>query len=423
MNSVATQQIALDNALVAPEKRLNIEKCNARIKFSKPKREATYQVTLDTLKLSPCYPSFLITAEICQILPNQEFVEPPSDEELVPFIQERGYNGKCDMLSTIHTYQMHQPWKTIAAVINRCISGKTTGLDRPRSSRAQILWGMFNQKNVDYVALLWEEFMFQADNRDISLTRKEHMPYPIFTKVPNEFQDKTNGTDEGTSTKLLVPDVPNYQSESENESWGDSSDDNNGDDSDHVNDDDDDGYAYLSIVLHHQCELDAYLSIVLQISRPKNYEKLAEEQPIQEQQQPIQELQIHELDDEYVEGEYHEFIDRNFHLMKELKISGLAKKAGVDDENFMINEVDLYMKDKWNSFTRDLQEFLEQQSDSKEIDYNEDQLLQIVNFIHITKDRYTTGMSKKVPNLGRSEQLNIATAYRDLRNSVKKMIG
>ncbi|GJS36463.1 hypothetical protein Tco_0534845, partial [Tanacetum coccineum] len=101
----------------------------------------------------------------------------------------------------------------------------------------------------------------------------------------------------------------------------------------------------------------------------------------------------------------------------------ISRLAGVDDENFMINEVDLYMKDKWNSFTRDLQEFLEQQSDSKEIDYNEDQLLQIVNFIHITKDRYTTGMSKKVPNLGRSEQLNIATAYRDLRNSVKKMIG
>ncbi|GJX26899.1 hypothetical protein Tco_0233195 [Tanacetum coccineum] len=335
MNSVATQQIALDNALVAPEKRLNIEKCNARIKFSKPKREATYQVTLDTLKLSPCYPAFLITAEICPILPNQEFVEPTSDEELFPFIQERG-----------------------------CISGKTTGLDRLRSSRAQILWGMFNQKNVDYVALLWEEYsqkfgaliLEEMINQDIkdSASYKTYLAFatgtdprkksikfkkvvsplkklsPIleedptkkdkrakkpamkFTtmptlgvvirdtlgvfvskkktpakddrckgidilsdvtllkaallkkdlkkskndshmlhasgsseevgsqpKVPNEFQDKTNGTDEGTSTKLLVPDVPNYQSESENESWGDSSDDNNGDDSDHVNDDDD----------------------------------------------------------------------------------------------------------------------------------------------------------------------------------------
>ncbi|GJZ81931.1 hypothetical protein Tco_0646925 [Tanacetum coccineum] len=42
---------------------------------------------------------------------------------------------------------------------------------------------MFIQKNVDYVALLWEDFMFQADNREISSARKEHMPYPRFTKV------------------------------------------------------------------------------------------------------------------------------------------------------------------------------------------------------------------------------------------------
>ncbi|GJU32363.1 hypothetical protein Tco_1175952 [Tanacetum coccineum] len=75
-----------------------------------------------------------------------------------------------------------------------CISGKTTGLDRLRESRAQILWGMYNLKNVDYVALLWEDFMYQADNRDISPTRKEHMPYPRFTKVIiNHFisKDKT----------------------------------------------------------------------------------------------------------------------------------------------------------------------------------------------------------------------------------------
>ncbi|GJV92929.1 hypothetical protein Tco_1540742 [Tanacetum coccineum] len=49
MNPVAAQQVALDNALVALEKRLKIEKCNARIEFSKPQRETTYQVTLDPL--------------------------------------------------------------------------------------------------------------------------------------------------------------------------------------------------------------------------------------------------------------------------------------------------------------------------------------------------------------------------------------
>ncbi|GJV21494.1 hypothetical protein Tco_1370514 [Tanacetum coccineum] len=237
MNPVATQQVALDNSLVAPKKRLKIKKCNARIAFSKPQREETYQVTLDALKLTPCYPAFLVTAEvpevymhqfwntihkikdtdayrfkldkkkfrvdtkvfreilqICPRLPNQAFVVPPSEEELVKFIQELGYSGKCDMLSAIHTDQMHQPWRTFAAIINRCISGKTTGLDRLRESQAQILWGMYNKKNVDYVALLWEDFMYQADNREISSARKEHMPYPRFTKVIiNHFisKDKT----------------------------------------------------------------------------------------------------------------------------------------------------------------------------------------------------------------------------------------
>ncbi|GKC37648.1 hypothetical protein Tco_1050032, partial [Tanacetum coccineum] len=84
---------------------------------------------------------------ICPRLHKQDFVKPPSEEELVTFIQELGYSGKL------------------------------------KESRAQILWGMYNKKNVDYVALLWEDFMYQADNREISSARKEHMPYPRFTKV------------------------------------------------------------------------------------------------------------------------------------------------------------------------------------------------------------------------------------------------
>ncbi|GJV49977.1 hypothetical protein Tco_1440189 [Tanacetum coccineum] len=35
---------------------------------------------------------------------------------------------------------MHQPWRTFAALINRSLSGKTTGLDKLRLSKAQILW-------------------------------------------------------------------------------------------------------------------------------------------------------------------------------------------------------------------------------------------------------------------------------------------
>nr|GEU72968.1 hypothetical protein [Tanacetum cinerariifolium] len=105
--------------------------------------------------------------DICLRILKQDFIALPSEEELVTFIQELGYFGKCNMLSAIHTDQMHQPWKII---------------------------GMYNKKNVDYVALLWEDFMYQADNKEISSARKEHMTYLRFTKVIiNHFisKDKT----------------------------------------------------------------------------------------------------------------------------------------------------------------------------------------------------------------------------------------
>ncbi|GJZ50716.1 hypothetical protein Tco_0605231, partial [Tanacetum coccineum] len=70
-NPIASQQAALDNSLVAPEKRLKIERCNARIDFTKPKKEEIYQVTLEALKLSSCYPTFQITAEVPEIYMHQ----------------------------------------------------------------------------------------------------------------------------------------------------------------------------------------------------------------------------------------------------------------------------------------------------------------------------------------------------------------
>ncbi|GKF80047.1 hypothetical protein Tco_0235615, partial [Tanacetum coccineum] len=58
------------------------------------------------------------------------------------------------------------------------------------------------------------------------------------SKVPDEQQQKTSGTDKGTGTIPGVPDVPPYKSESDKESWGDSEDEDNNDDD---GDNDDDG--------------------------------------------------------------------------------------------------------------------------------------------------------------------------------------
>ncbi|GKA25690.1 hypothetical protein Tco_0711799 [Tanacetum coccineum] len=57
-------------------------------------------------------------------------------------------------------------------IINRSLSGKTTDLDKLHLSRAQILWGMYYKKNMDYVELLWEDFTYQIENRGITPLKK-----------------------------------------------------------------------------------------------------------------------------------------------------------------------------------------------------------------------------------------------------------
>ncbi|GKD14971.1 hypothetical protein Tco_1199378 [Tanacetum coccineum] len=207
MSSITAQQAKLDLELVPKEKRLEIGKCNGRLNPRKIQREPTFQVVLDALALTPCYSAFLITADvpevymhqfwdsvykhdtfyrfkmdkrkrfklnleifrdifkICPRVQGQDFDALPTDEEIVSFLRELGHTREINSLNDVVVDQMHQPWRTFAALINRSLSGKTTGLDKLRLSRAQILWGMYHQKNVDYVELLWEDFIYQIDNR------------------------------------------------------------------------------------------------------------------------------------------------------------------------------------------------------------------------------------------------------------------
>ncbi|GKC06254.1 hypothetical protein Tco_0997864 [Tanacetum coccineum] len=66
----------------------------------------------------------------------------------------------------------------------------------------------------------------------------------VLSEVPDEQQQKSSGTDEGTGTIPGVPNVPIYEFESEKDSWGDSEDEddkNNSDDISDEGDDDNDG--------------------------------------------------------------------------------------------------------------------------------------------------------------------------------------
>nr|GEV98306.1 retrovirus-related Pol polyprotein from transposon TNT 1-94 [Tanacetum cinerariifolium] len=92
-----------------------------------------------------------------------------------------GHTREIKVLIDVNVNNMHQPWRSFAAIINRCLSGKTTGLDILRLSRAQIIWGMYHKKNVDYVYLLWEDLVYQVENKNSK--KNNDMCYLRFTKV------------------------------------------------------------------------------------------------------------------------------------------------------------------------------------------------------------------------------------------------
>ncbi|GJS49934.1 hypothetical protein Tco_0600055 [Tanacetum coccineum] len=170
MNLIATQQVALDNALVAPEKTLKIEKCNARIEFNKPQREETYQVTLDALKLSPCYHAFLITAETPQL--RIALIEPRSstrDNACFLFIQRSSVT-----LQGVICYLQSTQIKCAGLGEHLLLSSTGASLESH-----QDLIGSGHQE-------------LKSCGR--SSARKENRPYPRFTKVIiNHFisKDKT----------------------------------------------------------------------------------------------------------------------------------------------------------------------------------------------------------------------------------------
>ncbi|GJR91136.1 hypothetical protein Tco_0215147 [Tanacetum coccineum] len=174
-----------------------------RIEPTVPQKEETFQVVLYIIKASPCFKAFTITADVPEIymqqfwftikktkknpfyefgladkkfsidvelfrkildiyprVPNEDFVAPPFEEDLLAFLIELGYKGPLDHLARMFVDHMNQPWRTLATIINKSLSGKTSSNDRLCQLRVSILWGM------------------QA-----KLRRREILPYPRFTKI------------------------------------------------------------------------------------------------------------------------------------------------------------------------------------------------------------------------------------------------
>ncbi|GJX36208.1 retrovirus-related pol polyprotein from transposon TNT 1-94 [Tanacetum coccineum] len=95
---------------------------------------------------------------ITPVNPTHPFELPPSGDTVIDFVNELGYPEPVEIVSSIRVNYVYQPWRAILSLLNQCLTGKTSGSDKPRHPVLQMLWGIVTQTNVDHAELIWEEF-------------------------------------------------------------------------------------------------------------------------------------------------------------------------------------------------------------------------------------------------------------------------
>nr|GEW71324.1 hypothetical protein [Tanacetum cinerariifolium] len=162
-----------------------------------PLKEETFQVVID--KNSSCFKAFTISADVQEIFMQQlwysikkvqrtysyefilankkcmvnadvfrmifdiyprvegvNFTNVPDDDTTLAFLIKLGYKGPLYKHINMFVDHMHQPWRTLAAIINK--------------------------ENVDYPELIWEDLAYQIDYRKEKRSRHKNMSFPRFTK-------------------------------------------------------------------------------------------------------------------------------------------------------------------------------------------------------------------------------------------------
>nr|GEV49025.1 hypothetical protein [Tanacetum cinerariifolium] len=195
MDTTFDQQVAMDEAVVPTAQRLRIRRSNFQLLSDIKSKESTLQLVYDVLRRCPFFNAFLVTADVSEIymqefwatttvhylairfkmdnkkhildlesfrnilhiclrVHGQHIAEPPFKEEILAFIHFLGNSAAIRTLTDVNINKLYQSWRSFAALINKCLTGKCSGYDSLRLSQAQILWGLYHKRNVDYAYLM-----------------------------------------------------------------------------------------------------------------------------------------------------------------------------------------------------------------------------------------------------------------------------
>nr|GEZ67720.1 reverse transcriptase [Tanacetum cinerariifolium] len=247
MATTIEQQVALDEALVPSAQRLRIGRSNFQLPSVIQSKEPTLQVVYDVLRRSPFFKAFLVTADVPEIymqefwvtakvhqhsirfkmdtkkhivdlesfremlhisprVSGQSFAELPFEEEILEFLRFLGHSAQIKTLTDVNVNKLYQPWRSFAVVINKCLTGKSTGFD---SLRDDILFSTIkvvsrHQNTQQYGAIL----PIELTTEDIRNTKAYKEYYACYTREATPKPKASDKKKKGGSVSSTTPLTP-----------------------------------------------------------------------------------------------------------------------------------------------------------------------------------------------------------------------
>ncbi|GJW32265.1 hypothetical protein Tco_0052297 [Tanacetum coccineum] len=183
--------------------------------------EATFQVVMLLLPLinSTMHPNHTdVSAITSRILGyRQVFEDLPLEQDILSFIRDLGHTGDITYLTDVNVDYLHQPWRAFATVINKCLSGKETGMDKIHSQRSSLIphvkGFIYFKENQDVWHTDRDDTLFTS-MRCISRHEDTQAPKPKYIRKKADFDTSlkkkpvqaTKGTRLKSKAKVAKPD-------------------------------------------------------------------------------------------------------------------------------------------------------------------------------------------------------------------------
>nr|GEU95126.1 ubiquitin hydrolase [Tanacetum cinerariifolium] len=206
-SSITTQQTKLYLELVPKEKRIENGKCNGTLNPGKKQRKPTFQLIMDALALTPCYFTFLTTADVLEVYMHQfqDSIHKYDTSYMFRMDKKKKFNLNLEIFRDILQicHKVHEEGKMTVE--------KHKGIN------------LFSQ-----VALTKKAQYKEGHKKSL---REFHKTHPSGSGiVTSATKIKPSVINKGAGAKPGVPDVTKKEStESKAESWGRDEDDSNND--------------------------------------------------------------------------------------------------------------------------------------------------------------------------------------------------